>query len=78
MYITPVAIPLSFFKEKGYAWLVNLNPLTPIVEAFRYALFGKGSFDAMHLLYAGIFIIATLVFGTVIFNKVERSFMDTV
>jgi lipopolysaccharide transport system permease protein len=78
MYITPVAIPLSFFKEKGYAWLVNLNPLTSIVEAFKYAIFGKGSFEPMHLMYSGIFILCTLFFGTMIFNKVERSFMDTV
>jgi lipopolysaccharide transport system permease protein len=78
MYVTPVAYPLSFLKEKGYAWVVNYNPLTPIVEAFRYALFGKGSYEPMHLLYSGIFIICTLFFGMVIFNKVERSFMDTV
>ncbi len=78
MYITPVAIPLSFFKAKGYAWIVNLNPLTSIVEAFRYALFGKGSFEPINLFYSGIFIVATLFFGAVIFNKVERSFMDTV
>ncbi len=78
MYITPVAIPLSFFKEKGYAWLVNLNPLTAIVEGFRYALFGKGSFDALHLLYSGIFIVVALFLGMIIFNKVEKNFMDTV
>jgi lipopolysaccharide transport system permease protein len=78
MYVTPVAYPLSFLKEKGYAWVVNYNPLTPIVEAFRFALFGKGSYEPMHLLYSGIFIICTLFFGMVIFNKVERSFMDTV
>jgi lipopolysaccharide transport system permease protein len=78
MYITPVAFPSSFFREKGYAWLVNYNPLTSIVEAFRYALFGKGIFEPMHLLYSSIFIVCTLFFGVVIFNKVERSFMDTV
>jgi lipopolysaccharide transport system permease protein len=78
MYVTPIAYPLSFLKEKGYAWVVNYNPLTPIVEAFRYALFGKGTYEPMHLLYSGIFIICTLFLGMVIFNKVERSFMDTV
>ncbi len=78
MYVTPVAYPLSFLKEKGYAWVVNYNPLTPIVEAFRYALFGKGTYEPMHLLFSGIFIVCTLLFGMIIFNKVERSFMDTV
>jgi lipopolysaccharide transport system permease protein len=78
MYATPVAYPLSYIKGKSYEWLISANPLTPIVEAFRYALFGKGSFEPMHLMYSGIFIILTLFIGTVIFNKVERSFMDTV
>jgi len=78
MYATPIAYPLSFLKTKGYAWLVAYNPLTYIVEAFRYAIFGVGSFNGLQLLYSGIFIIITLLFGVLIFNKVERSFMDTV
>ena len=78
MYATPIAYPLSFLKTKGYAWLVMYNPLTPIVEAFRYALFGLGTFSAMQLMYSGIFIMVTLFLGLIVFNKVERSFMDTV
>ncbi len=78
MYATPVAYPLSYIKGKSYEWLITANPLTPIVEAFRYALFGKGSFEAMQLMYSGIFILIALLLGTIIFNRVERSFMDTV
>ena len=78
MYATPIAYPLSFLKGKSYAWIIAYNPLTPITEAFRYALFGKGSLEPMHLLYSGIFIMLTLLIGTVVFNKVERNFMDTV
>ena len=78
MYLTPIAYPLSALTGKSYAWLLTYNPLTPIVEAFRYALLGKGTFEAMHLLYSGIFILATLLFGAILFNRVERSFMDTV
>lgn len=78
MYATPIVYPLSFLKGKSYAVLVKCNPLTPIVEAFRYSLFGKGSMDAMQLLYSGIFIIVSLFIGVMVFNKVERSFMDTV
>ncbi len=78
MYLTPIAYPLSVLKGKGFASILVYNPLTPIVEAFRYALLGKGSFDPVHLMYSGIFIVFTLFLGTVIFNKVERSFMDTV
>ena len=78
MYATPVAYPLSYIKGKSYEWLITANPLTAIVEAFRYALFGKGSFDALHLFYSGLFIVFALLVGTLLFNKVERSFMDTV
>jgi lipopolysaccharide transport system permease protein len=78
MYVTPIAYPLSYLKAKGYAWIITYNPLTPIVEAFRFALFGTGTFTALQLLYSGIFILITLLFGVAIFNKVEKSFMDTV
>ena len=78
MYATPIAYPLSFLKSNGNAWVVLYNPLTPIVEAFRYALFGFGSFSSMQLLNSAIFIFVTLLVGIIMFNKVERSFMDTV
>jgi lipopolysaccharide transport system permease protein len=78
MYATPIAYPLSFLKDKSFAWLIKYNPLTPIVECFRFSILGKGSFEPIQLMYSGIFIIVTLFLGTVIFNKVERSFMDTV
>ena len=63
MYATPIVYPLSFLKGKSYASWIQWNPLTPIVEAFRYALFGKGDFDAASLLYSGGFIIVILFLG---------------
>ncbi len=78
MYATPVVYPLSFLKGKSYASWIQWNPLTPIVEAFRYALFGEGTFSAGSLLYSGGFIVIVLFAGLLIFSKVERSFMDTV
>lgn len=78
MYITPIAYPLSFVKDKSYKWIFDLNPLSSIVEAFRYILFGKGSFGGYGLLYSGLFIVVVLLVGTITFNKVERNFMDTV
>ena len=78
MYATPIAYPLSFLKGKSYASWIQWNPLTPVVEAFRYALFQKGSFDAGSLLYSSVFTIAVLFFGLLSFSKVERTFMDTV
>lgn len=78
MYATPIAYPLSFLKGKGYASWVAWNPLSPIVETFRYALFGVGTVDTTGLIYSGVVILITLFFGTLLFSKVERTFMDTV
>lgn len=78
MYATPVAYPLSFLKGKSYAAWIAWNPLTPIVEAFRYALFGTGTVDTSGLLYSGGFMVIVLFFGMLVFSKVERTFMDTV
>ncbi len=78
MYATPIAYPLSFLKSKSYRWIIEFNPLTPIVECFRYALFGKGTFSIGSLSYSAFFMITILFLGTILFNKVEKSFMDTV
>lgn len=78
MYATPIAYPLSFLKENKYASWIAWNPLTPIVEAFRYALFQQGSFNAGSLLYSAGFILVILFIGLITFSKVERTFMDTV
>lgn len=78
MYATPVAYPLSFLKGKRFSGIIELNPLNSLVEGFRYALFQKGSFDYGSLLYSFIFMVVVLFLGTMIFSKVERTFMDTV
>lgn len=78
MYATPIAYPLSFVEHKSYASWIRWNPLSPVVEAFRYALFGAGSFSVYGLLYSLLFILVLFFTGLVLFNKVERTFMDTV
>ena len=78
MYVTPIVYPLSFIKNKWYGKWIQWNPLTPIVESWKYALFGKGSFDIAGLLYSGGVIIFILFVGLLIFSKVEKTFMDTV
>jgi lipopolysaccharide transport system permease protein len=78
MYATPIAYPLSFLADKNYKWLINLNPLTSIVEGFRFCLFGKGTVTFEGILYSISFMIVVVLFGTLIFNKVEKDFMDTV
>lgn len=78
MYATPIAYPMSFLQSKSYAAWIQWNPLSPIVETFRYALFGTGTFDGLHLLYSFSFIVIVLFIGLLLFNKVEKTFMDTV
>jgi lipopolysaccharide transport system permease protein len=78
MYATPVVYPLSFLMDKSYKWAIVLNPLSPLVEGFRYAIFNKGSFDVSSVFYSIAFTMVALFVGLMMFSKVERSFMDTV
>ena len=78
MYATPVVYPLSFIRDKSYGQWIQYNPLSPIFETFRFAMFGKGFIDWNGLMYSAVFTIVTLFIGIVIFNKVEKNFMDTV
>ncbi|SFQ62214.1 ABC transporter permease [Hymenobacter arizonensis] len=77
MYATPVIYPLSSIPEE-YRWLVLANPMSSIVETFRYAFLGSGSFNWVYLGYSALFTVVILLAGTIIFNKVEKSFTDTV
>jgi len=77
MFASPVIYPLSSVPAR-YRWLVAANPLTPILETFRYALLGAGSVSAAHLAYAGIVTIVVLTCGMLTFTRIERTFMDTV
>jgi lipopolysaccharide transport system permease protein len=78
MYATPIAYPLSFLSHSRYKTLIALNPLGPVVEIFRYALYGAGTFTTGSVLYSIIFMILSLFLGLLIFTRVERTFMDTV
>jgi lipopolysaccharide transport system permease protein len=77
MYATPVIYPVSSVPEQ-FQWAILANPMTPIVEAFRYAFLGAGTVNPLHLLYSFGFMLAVVFAGTVIFNRVEQTFMDTV
>lgn len=77
MYATPVIYPLSMIPEK-FQWLASLNPLTPIIEMFRYGLLGKGTFSAATFAYSAIFAFVVLSIGILLFNHAEKDFMDTV
>jgi lipopolysaccharide transport system permease protein len=77
MYATPIIYPLSYTSGKLHT-IISMNPLTPILESFRYAFFSIGTFDWSGLAYTSIFSFSVLFFGIIIFNQVEKSFMDTV
>ena len=77
MYGTTVIYPLSSAPEK-YRKIIELNPMTGIIEAFRYAFLGKGYLTTWSLGYSMIFAIVVAVVGVLIFNKTERSFVDTI
>lgn len=78
MYATPIVYPLS---QLGNGWLkeiLMINPVTAPVEMFRYALLGQGVIEPLFVIISWIFTFAVMIFGIMIFNKVERNFMDTV
>jgi len=77
MYATTVIYPLSSAPEE-YRTLIQLNPMTPIIETFRYAFLGAGEFSWASLGYAAVVTAVIFIVGLVIFNKTERSFVDTI
>lgn len=77
MYATPVIYPSSSVPE-SYAWVVNLNPLVALFDYMRYAYLGIGSFSVSSLLYPSIFAVVILALGVLVFNKTQKTFMDTI
>lgn len=77
MYATPVIYPVSSIPEK-YKLFIQSNPLTAIFEAFKYGFLGVGDFTIGTLLYATLVTIVVFLIGVFVFNKVEKTFMDTI
>ncbi|MFK7932752.1 MAG: ABC transporter permease [Saprospiraceae bacterium] len=77
MYATPVIYPLSEVPDQ-YRWLSVLNPMTSIIETFKYGVLGRGTFSWWYLTYSFGFMITIMLIGTVIFNWTEKTFMDNV
>lgn len=78
MYATPVIYPLSTITNEKLCLVMQLNPLTGIVEFFKYGMLGVGNHDWWMLGYSFGFMVVLLAVGIVVFNKVQKSFMDTV
>lgn len=78
MYITPVVYPLSQAGDSIFKTLLLINPVTAPVEVFRYAFLGQGTIVPGALLWSWVFTLVVIVFGIMVFNHVEKTFMDTV
>jgi len=80
MYVTPVIYPLSSIKEKyQFAYhVLEYNPISPLIEAFRYGFMGKGTYSMFDLVYSFVFMVVVLFVGIILFNRTEKTFMDTV
>jgi lipopolysaccharide transport system permease protein len=77
MYATPIVYPLSQIPEQ-WRWLFALNPMAPIIEAFRYALLGAGSVKPLHMAISFAVTVVVLIVSLVMFRHVEKTFLDTV
>lgn len=77
MYATPIVYPLSSLNGTMFI-VISANPMTPIVEGIRLGFLGEGHVTLFSFLFSVAFTIATLIIGTLIFNKVEKTFVDTI
>ena len=78
MYATPIVYPMSMVTSDKLRTIILANPLTSIIEAFKYITLGEGYFSWGALSYSFVFMCSLLLVGILIFNKIQRSFMDTV
>ncbi len=78
VYVTPVIYPLSMVTNPKLHLAMSLNPVTPVMEAIKYSLLGQGQFSWLWLGYSALCTLVLLVIGLMLFNKVQKSFMDTV
>lgn len=78
MYVTPIIYPLSEITNPTAKLLMWINPVTAPVELFRYAVLGQGEINLMYIGISWVFTVVVVLFGIMIFNKVEKTFMDTV
>lgn len=78
MYATPVVYPLSTASEGWIRTVLLANPVTPLMELFRYMFLGQGQISAIGLMWSAVFTALVLMGGVLLFNRVEKTFMDTV
>jgi lipopolysaccharide transport system permease protein len=77
MYATPIIYPISMIPEK-YRILILLNPMAPVIEIFRLGYLGTGTININHILMSIVITFFVLLSGIIIFNKMEKTFIDIV
>ena len=80
MYLSAVMYPMELIKSKmpRFSWIVEYNPLAYIIETSRYMLLNVGKISVFGLIYTAIVTLAVFIIGLLVFNKTEKSFIDTV
>lgn len=80
MYASAVMYPMSYFEKElpKYFWLIEYNPLACVIELFRYMVLSVGEFSIFNFVYSGVFSLVAFLIGLIVFNKTEKSFIDTV
>ncbi|WP_159947803.1 ABC transporter permease [Polaribacter septentrionalilitoris] len=78
MYVSLVSLPYSLFEKNNLAWAVDFNPVAHIVEYSRYVLLGEGTVSQFGVIYTLVFSVVIFLFGILVFNKTEKSFIDTI
>ena len=76
-YLSPIPYGLALIPER-YLGVYMLNPVTPIITTMRYAFFGVGYFNIIYYVISLIITILVFLIGLILFNRIERTFMDTV
>jgi lipopolysaccharide transport system permease protein len=77
MFATPVFYPISMF-DKDYQWIISINPIAPMIEFFRYAFLGQGTFIEIQLIYSSIIMLGVVFFGVLLYNKMSGKLLDVV
>jgi lipopolysaccharide transport system permease protein len=77
MFATPIVYPTSQIPER-FQWIIALNPMSPIIEVFRYSFLGAGTINPSHIALSVLTTMVILFIGIILFSRVEKSFMDTV
>lgn len=80
MYVSAVFYPISLVEEKlpGYKWIIKYNPMAHIIETSRYMFLSTGEITTFGIVYTSLFSIMVFFFGILIFNKIEKTFIDTI